>query len=500
MGSVYLARHRQLGRWVALKVLNPRTDRAAAIHDARLVREAQALAKIHHENFVRIYQVDTTGGQTVIEMEYVEGPTLRAWQAGRPWRDAVSAYADAGVGLAAIHKAGFVHRDIKPDNLLRGGGGVVKVADLGLAIPVQSASSDAPSDPGTSPALNRLTADGAIVGTLAYMAPEVIVGAPASAASDLFSLATSLYEAVHGGLPFQGDTPEAQAAAIRAGKLVQPIGGPSAPTWLNSSLRRALECDPDRRHASVDAFVRELRHGLRRRRRRGLLGIIGATLVGLPGLTLWVSASPPDPCVDAGQPFMSLWDPLARAQLRSHAEAASAPSVRRSLDLLTRTFDDTTRSLASTASGLCRAERSTTTDTPIRWRTEVDLYARQRACLGYTYQHLRALIGHLGVAEREPSRHYADAVGRIEGLPRCEDPQDLAYWLICPDAAELDDAIAEVLAQASALESTGDYTAAADLAERAVQASAGASALSRAEALFRLGHILGRGAPLYRGV
>ena len=491
MGSVYLARHRQLGRWAALKVLNPRTDRAAAVHDARLVREAQALAKIHHENVIRIYQVDTTGGQTVIEMEYVDGPTLRAWRPGRSWRETVTAYADAGDGLAAIHKAGFVHRDVKPDNLLCGNDGVVKVADLGLAVAVQGVSADEPSDPGASPPPGCLTADGAFVGTLAYMAPEVIVGAPASATSDLFGLATSLYEAVHGVLPFRGSNAEAHAAAIRAGKLVQPIGGTTTPAWLGRAFRRALDCDPDRRHASVDAFVRELRRGLGRRRRRVMLGLIGAVLVGLPGLTLWLSAPPPDPCLDAGQPFTTLWDPAARAQLQRHADAASEPSVRRSLELLTRTFDDTTRSLASSATDLCKAKGSTTTGAPIIWRTGVDLYTRQRACLNHTYQHLRALVGHLGTAPVEPSRHYADTVGTIEALPRCEDPQDLAHWLPSPNAADLDAGVREVLAQATALESAGDYTGAASLAVRAVQASGSASALCRAEALFRLGHILG---------
>lgn len=489
MGSVYLARHRQLGRLVALKVLSPRADRATSVNDARLVREAQALATIHHKNVVQVHQVDTSGEQTVIEMEYIDGLTLRAWQAGRSWREIVSTYADSGDGLAAIHRAGLVHRDIKPDNILRGHNGTTKVADLGLAVAVQGVPSAEPRD--APPLSVRLTVEGAIVGTLGYIAPEVIVGAPASVASDLFSLAASLYEAVHGVLPFQGDTAEAHAAAIRTGKLTQPAGAPSRPAWLALALRRALECDPARRQTSVDVFVTELRRGLHRRRRRVSLALVGAAVIGLPGLTWWLSAPPANPCPDAGGPFLTLWGPAAREQLQNHADAASAPPISRSLELLTHTLDDTTQSLASTATRLCEAERSIDISAPIGHRVELDLNARQRVCLDHAYRHIRALVDRLLTFRTDLARHYTDATATIEALPRCEDPQDLVHWPLSPETGELDARLGEMLAQAAALEVTGDYTGAARLAELVLQASEPVSRRRRAEALYRRGHILG---------
>lgn len=489
MGSVYLARHRQLGRWVALKVLSPRTDRTTA-HDARLLREAQALANIRHKNVVQVHQVDNQGEQTVIEMEYVDGPTLRAWQAGRAWREVVAAYADAGDGLAAIHRSGFVHRDIKPDNLLCDSEGLVKVADLGLAISGESAASEAAPSAGPHPTSSRLTADGALVGTLAYMAPEVIVGRPATAASDLFSLAASLYEALHGVLPFHGDTAEAHAAAIRAGRLSQSLDRPPLPKWLELTLHRALAPHPERRHGAVPLFVRELRRGLRRRRNRVVLALAGLTLVGLPGLTLWLTAPPHDPCPDAGRPFLELWNEVTRAELQTRVGTTPAQPIQRSFDLLTRTLDDTTRALSGTASALCRADASVTAQAS-QLRDGLDLHTRQHACLDHTFRNLRALVNRLRTTGDDLAHHYADAVGTLEALPRCDDPRDLIHWSLSPDLAEFDARIAAALANAAALESTGDYTGAASLAESAVATSVHASPQYQAEALYRLGHILG---------
>ncbi|HEY0133550.1 MAG TPA: protein kinase, partial [Nannocystis sp.] len=489
MGSVYLARHRLLGRWVALKVLSPRADRTSG-QDARLLREAQALANIRHKNVVQVHQVDNDGEQTVIEMEYVDGPTLRAWQAGRSWREVVAAYAEAGDGLAAIHQAGFVHRDIKPDNLLRDAEGLVKVADLGLAISGESVASEAAPSVGPHPTSSRLTADGALVGTLAYMAPEVIVGQPATAASDLFSLAASLYESIHGVLPFHGDTAEAHAAAIHAGTLSQSLHRPPLPKWLDLTLHRALDPDPERRHGAVQQFVRELRRGLRRRRDRVMLALAGLTLVGLPVLTLWLAAPTHDPCPEAGRPFLELWDEVTRAELKVRVGTTPAPPIQRSFDLLTRTLDSTTRSLSDTASTLCRADASVTAQAS-HVGDGLDLRFRQRACLDHTFRDLRALVNRLRATEDDLARHYVDAVGTLEALPRCDNPRDLIHWSVSPGMAELDAGIAEVLANAAALESTGDYIGAASLAESAVRTSAHASPQYQAEALYRLGHILG---------
>src|SRR5262249_8374861 len=128
MGAVYAAWDGQLERRVALKILH-------GVDRERLLREGQALARLKHPNLVTVYDVSSADGQDFIAMELVEGTSLRRWLAerARTWREVLGAYRDAGRGLAAAHAAGLVHRDFKPDNVLVGRDGTVRVADFGLA-------------------------------------------------------------------------------------------------------------------------------------------------------------------------------------------------------------------------------------------------------------------------------------------------------------------------------------------------------------------------------
>ena len=132
MGEVYRARNLDLDRQVAIKVV--RSDLAG--RDASsLLPEAQAMAKLSHPNVVVVYEVGTVDEQVYLAMEYVAGETLRRWLARepRPWRDVLAALLPAARGLAAAHRAGIVHRDFKPDNVLVGADGRVRVVDFGLA-------------------------------------------------------------------------------------------------------------------------------------------------------------------------------------------------------------------------------------------------------------------------------------------------------------------------------------------------------------------------------
>src|SRR3954453_18295126 len=144
MGVVYAAYDPELDRKVALKLLRP--DRAGAVGEAalRLQREAQAIARLSDPHVVAVYDAGTLGEQVFVAMEFVEGRTLREWLKAEPrsWSEILKAFLAAGRGLAAAHDAGLVHRDFKPDNVLLGGDGRVKVADFGLARPVGEADPD----------------------------------------------------------------------------------------------------------------------------------------------------------------------------------------------------------------------------------------------------------------------------------------------------------------------------------------------------------------------
>ncbi len=137
MGVVYAAHDPELDRKIAIKLMLPVLSDSVSASEgrARLLREAQAMARLSHPNVIAVHDVGTFGEQVFIAMEYVEGSTLAEWLSAkkRPWRDVVSTFAQAGRGLAAAHAAGIVHRDFKPDNVLVGNDGRVRVLDFGLA-------------------------------------------------------------------------------------------------------------------------------------------------------------------------------------------------------------------------------------------------------------------------------------------------------------------------------------------------------------------------------
>ncbi|HEY8376005.1 MAG TPA: serine/threonine-protein kinase, partial [Nannocystis sp.] len=285
MGVVYAAYDPQLDRKVAVKLLKGEPGAAGPRWQDRLLREAQALAKLSHPNVVQIHDVGSHGDEVFVAMEFVTGMTVRTWLSEQPrsWREIAAVFAQAARGLAAAHAAGLVHRDVKPDNILVGADGRVRVVDFGLAR--FDAESDEPGGPGLTGELVRTgdvarTATGALLGTPAYMAPELFRGHPADALSDQFSLSVALYEALYGERPFPGDTADEVAAAVLRGKIAARTGHERhVPAWLARLVLRGLAHDPAARWPDLDALAAELArdHG-RRARRLALAGVALAVL------------------------------------------------------------------------------------------------------------------------------------------------------------------------------------------------------------------------------
>jgi predicted Ser/Thr protein kinase len=259
MGVVYTAYDETLDRKVAVKVLRP-TDWSGVERREQVLREAQAMARVTHPNVVPIYEVGVFDGRIFIAMEFVDGGTLREWQRaeGRSWEEVISAYLAAGDGLFAAHRAGLVHRDFKPDNVLVGADGRPRVMDFGLAR-VETAAENplAPGD--ASPHLNpQHSAIGKVIGTPAYMPPEQQRGEPSEARSDQFSFCVALYEALYGSLPFEGKTMEERTANIVAG-AVRPVPQASpVPPPVERTLRRGMAANPADRFPSMDALLAAL--------------------------------------------------------------------------------------------------------------------------------------------------------------------------------------------------------------------------------------------------
>jgi eukaryotic-like serine/threonine-protein kinase len=319
MGVVLLATDPELGRKVAIKLLLPEAATAAAAD--RLVREAQAMARLSHPNVVTVYEVGRADDQVFIAMELVEGETLRAWmRTPRPWREAVAMFVAFGRGLAVAHDAGLVHRDVKPDNVLVGRDGRPRITDFGL---VSSGHTPDASAIAADAIQSGLTIRGSAIGTPAYMSNEQWSGGDVDARSDQFSFCVALWEAVYGRRPFAGATAVELAAAIGAGAIMPPPAGHDAPAWLEAALRRGLALDPAARWPSLAALLDELAARLADRRRATIVAAGGAGVLGLGvvAAAIALGGAAPDPCPAPGARAAAIWSPARRAALATSIAA-----------------------------------------------------------------------------------------------------------------------------------------------------------------------------------
>ncbi|MBC8072453.1 MAG: serine/threonine protein kinase, partial [Deltaproteobacteria bacterium] len=255
MGVVYSAWDPELERKVAIKLLRPELlGDGSSIGPARLQREAQAMARISDPHVIAVHEVGTFETQVFVAMELVEGLTLGEWLAAqrRGWREILDRFLDAGSGIAAAHGAGVVHRDFKPDNVLVGNDGRVRVLDFGLARAGGAASRVAVPVPiaftsGADPLGTPLTRTGAVLGTPAYMSPEQWMGQPADARSDQFSFCVALFEALYRRRPFVASTMQELATAVVAGDVGAPPSDARVPRFVELALRRGLARAPEQR-------------------------------------------------------------------------------------------------------------------------------------------------------------------------------------------------------------------------------------------------------------
>jgi serine/threonine protein kinase/tetratricopeptide (TPR) repeat protein len=311
MGAVYAARDPDLDRTVAIKILRESPGRRASgsILRDRLQREAQIMARLSHPNVLDVYDIGPYGAGIFMAVRFVEGVTLRTWlRARRRTRpEILGVCLQAGRGLAAAHKAGVIHRDFKPDNILIDRAEHVYVTDFGLARSLESPPRN-PNDPlGSSPSWPgdaaigvSLTESGALVGTPVYMAPEQLAGEEAGERTDIFSFCSTLYEALLGERPFPGGTVQALRESLERGPSLRaraPI-----PRWLQRVLRRGLARDPALRFESMDAVLAVLEHTPRRRRTAwALAGTLGVSGLALSATFLAMPPSRPAPATALAQ-------------------------------------------------------------------------------------------------------------------------------------------------------------------------------------------------------
>ncbi len=448
MGVVYLAYDPELDRRVAIKRLTAH-DEAASANRKRVLAEAKSMARLSHPNVVAIHDVLEAHGAAHIAMEFVDGETITRWrQANRSETEILEVFRQAGKGLAAAHAVGVVHRDFKPDNVLVSGDGRARVTDFGLA--------RLTAGEGLAPKGERARE---LVGTPRYMAPEVLAGEPACAASDQFSFCFALHESLLGEPVQVGrakDVPEPRTPA-RAGRGRVPFR-------IRRAIVRGLARAPADRHPSMNDLLDELRP----RRPLGTIGIAAAAAVAIVGgWAVTQQTAEPDPC-----PTVDLDDVYSPARRAAIAAALSpwedGAAWTAKIDAGLRDYSSQWERMHADA---CRATHLR------RTQTETVLGTRM-ACLENRRRDMLALVDVLAELSPEAGPSAIESVRRLPSIASCADADALARQ----DEQNVTPVpIREALSRLRAMIDAGDYARATPAAESLAQQAAAAPGRARAE-------------------
>ncbi len=466
MGLVLAAYDPRLDRRVALKLLRHQSGGSSGSSEerARLVREAQSMARLSHPNVLGVYDSGALeGGALYIAMEYVEGQTLRQWRAEqpRPWRQVLQKYLEAGRGLAAAHAAGLIHRDFKPDNVLVGKDGRVRVMDFGLARPRSAVPLPGQAPPeqfspppelGSPAPSEELTVTGSLLGTPRYMAPELLLrGQPASVHTDVFSFCAALYEALYGQLPFPGKTLK-ELVHAHTHQEPTPPASTEVPAWVARTVLRGLRADPFQRLTSMEEVLAALEDDpavKRRARRRAVaLASVFVLLGGLAGWGWMGQQARASGCEKLEQRLAGIWDTPMKAKVK-------------------QALLDTGVSYAPDTYQRVEAALDRYASTWVRMRTEVceavgqapgsqpsNLAVLQESCLERRRSRLRALTELLaGGPDKELVGQAMQAAQALPVLEYCMDAQALTAAVPPPEEPELRVRVEALQEQVDRLES-----------------------------------------------
>ncbi|HZI10727.1 MAG TPA: tetratricopeptide repeat protein [Myxococcus sp.] len=491
MGVVYSAYDPELDRRVALKLLRVSALGLEAEEGrAHLVREAKAMARVSHPHVVSVYDVGTFGQQVFLAMELVEAQTLRQWlkATSRPWRQVLALFLDAGRGLAAAHAAGVVHGDFKPENLLVGRDGRVRVTDFGLAR-LGSPASGGQALPAAAALVPLAGMDhSAVGGTPAYMAPEQLLSnARAGTAGDQFAFCITLHEALYGERPFEGTSLTALTAELRAGRVRPPPSGTRVPPWLRRVVLRGLATRPEERYPSLETLLAALQKDPAARWRRGLQVAGGvALLASAVGLTHAVSTRGARACEGAPEAVAAIWGPTQQGTAESAFLATGQPYAAGAWQRVRRELDAYTAAWTTTRTTACEATR-------VRGEQSEEALAWRMRCLDSRLADVAALTRVLSQADAGVVAEAHRAVERLSPVSGCTEGFIPSLAPRAPqDAATLArvEALRAALAEGRALKATGRYAQGVARVEPVVKAAKEAGDRAEgAEAFLLLGEL-----------
>jgi len=442
MGEVYAAYDPELDRRIALKLLRLEPVEGESRAEARLLREAKAIARVSHANVVTVHDTGTFAGRVFIAMEFVDGATLKDWLEAQPRTRAeiLHVFVAAARGLAAAHAAGLVHRDFKPHNVMVGNDGDVRVMDFGIVRQVGSAEDGparAPADLLATEASFELTQTGELLGTPRYMAPEQFKTEPTDARTDQFSFCVALYEALYGQRAFDGDTLPVLMTNVISGRVSPPPSKAGVPGWLRRILLRGLETDRERRFPSMPALIAALETDptVRARWMGAAAGLVACAVVAVVGAR-HVAGQRVTPCRGGAQRWSAIWEAGGggaaprRDAVRSAFVATGRAYAEQAFAGVAHTLDEYERSWVGMYTEACEA-------THVRGEQSPEVLDLRMACLNDRLTSAQAVTDLFTRADATVVENAVSAAAALPRLDRCANVAALKLVVEPPDSEAL---------------------------------------------------------------
>lgn len=432
MGIVYAAFDPELDRKIALKVLRRSADTDE--YQELLLREAKSMARVSHRNVAAIFDVGTVDGRVFLAMEYIDGLTLRDWSAvsRRSEPEVIVAMLAAGRGLAAAHRAGVVHRDFKPANVLIGSDGRVVVTDFGIA--------HAATEGRTGPRPTK-------IGTPAYMAPETLQGGAADARSDQFSFCITSFELLYGFHPFGGAGRDGIARAIIRGEPADRPRDSKVSMRVHGIVMRGLSANPHDRYASMEDLLDALNDDPSSRRRRWI-GTAAVGMLAAMALVVFLTREG-DACGGFQERVNAVWGEMARATSRAAFDATGVSYSAQAFELTDRMLRRYADEWVEMQTESCRATEETRAQT-----REVRIL--RAFCLEGRMKRLSAVAGLLENADADVVAKAAEAVSALPPIAGCADVDALNREVPPPDDPLVASAVEVIRGRLAEAQSTFD--------------------------------------------